>query len=420
MRNHVVVRRGACLVALCFGGALGCGRGDARVTDASGPVDPAPQVDAAGTAGAPATGGTPETGGTLETGGAMATGGTQANGGAPATGGAPAGGGAMATGGVAKVDAGIDAFTGTGDTGTMGDATGICPIGVSFPVPSLTGTPALVYAAPSTGPRGQFEGAVWLSASSRLLFSDMSTGSGAPVVPSQILAWTPPDTVSTLVVDAGTNGMAIDRDGNVYACSHQAQGIVKVDLDRGTVSIYVDNIGGKKFNSPNDLVVRSDGTLYFTDPDFQLGTGRVSQTGVKGVYRVSPSLRVTAVDATFSQPNGINLSPDESVLYVADYGGNTIYAFDVDSDGGTRNRRAFATVSGPDGMAVDCAGNLYVAENSAGRVQVFGATGTKLGSVAVSTGLTNLAFGGADRKTLYMTAGRSLYRLPLNLPGFPN
>lgn len=249
--------------------------------------------------------------------------------------------------------------------------------------------------------------------------SDMTLNSSAAIVPAQILKLTPPSTVQPLLADSGTNGMAVDLAGNVFACSHKVQGIVKVDVSAASLSVLVDNYNGKTFNSPNDLAVRSDGTLYFSDPDYQLGTGRTSETGVKGVYRVSPSAQVSLVDDTFDEPNGVALSPDESVLYVADTGKNAIRTFSVASDGSTSNRKDFVAVTSPDGMTVDCAGNLYVASNSPGIVQVYAPSGTKLGSITVVTSLTNLAFGGADHKTLYITAGKALYSLSMNLPGYP-
>jgi gluconolactonase len=107
-------------------------------------------------------------------------------------------------------------------------------------------------------------------------------------------------------------------------------------------------------------------------------------------------------------------------LYVADYSKNTIFTFALAADGSPSGKKTFASVTGPDGMAVDCAGNVYVASNSAGVAQVFSPAGTKLGSVAVAPGMTNLAFGGPERKTLYFTVGRSLYSLPMNLPGLPD
>jgi gluconolactonase len=212
-----------------------------------------------------------------------------------------------------------------------------------------------------------------------------------------MLKLTPPSTVATYLADAGVNGMAVDGKGVVYAASHKVQGIVKL-------------------NSPNDLVLRSDGTIFFTDPDFQLGN-RTSETGKKGVYRASPTGTVSLVDDTFAEPNGITLSPDESMLYVADYNGGVVRTFSVAADGSTSGRKDFATVKSPDGFGMDCLGNLYVASGT-GTIQVYAPSGSQLGSITVAASLSNLAFGGADGKTLYATAGKALYSVAMNLPGY--
>jgi gluconolactonase len=248
----------------------------------------------------------------------------------------------------------------------------------------------------------------------------MATGSTNPIVPSAVDRLTLPSTVDVPVSDSGSNGMALDVDGSLLACSHKVQGIVRINTTTSAITTVVNtDSSGKHFNSPNDLTVRTDGTIYFTDPDFQLGSSRTSETGIKGVYRVSPSHQVTLVDGTFGQPNGIALSPDESTLYVADYNGNAIRKFAVAADGSTSGKANFATVTGPDGVAVDCAGNTYWASNSAGKVIVLSPTGTQLGSITLTSGVTNLAFGGTDRKTLYFSVGMAIYSMPMNIPGFP-
>lgn len=349
-----------------------------------------------------------ETGGS-GSGGTISTGGTNAGG--NGSGGIVNTGGSSGRGGT---DGG-NTSTGGGSGGGGGRGGEICQVGTQYPAPTLTGTPKLLY-KPSGSSSGTYEGPVWVQASSVLLFSDVTFTT--PINPSQILKLTPPSTEATFLQDSGTNGMAIDGSGTVFACSHKVQGIVKLDVAAATLSTVVDNYNGKTFNSPNDIVVRSDGTLYFTDPDFQLGS-RTSGTGKKGVYRVSPTAQVSLVDDTFAEPNGITLSPDESVLYVADYNGNVVRTFSVASDGSTSNRKDFVTVTTPDGFAVDCAGNLYVASGTPGTIQVYSPSGTKLGSVTVVTSLSNLAFGGSDGKTFYITAGKALYSLDMNLPGYP-
>ena len=127
---------------------------------------------------------------------------------------------------------------------------------------------------------------------------------------------------------------------------------------------------------------------------------------------------MSVVDDTFNEPNGITLSPDESILYVADYAGNVVRTFAVAADGSTSGRKDFASVKSPDGFGMDCLGNLYVASGSPGSVEVYSAAGTKLGSVTVAASTSNLAFGGSDGKTLYITSGKALYSLDMNLPGY--
>jgi len=369
-------------------------------------------------------GGNPGTGGSsTKTGGVSGNGGSGDKGGSGGVG-KPEGGstgdaGLPGTGGIASTD--VASSGGSGAGGSTGGASGAgrpgsaCQPGTTYPAPVLTGSPKLLYKPSGTAESGTYEGPVWLTASSVLLLTDLSfTGQ---VNPSQILKLTPPSTVATLLADAGVNGMAVDGKGVVFACSHKVQGIVKVDVSAGTTTTVVDNIGGKKFNSPNDLVIRSDGTLYFTDPDFQIGN-RTSGTGKKGIYRVSPAGLASLVDDTFAEPNGIALSPDESVLYVADYNGNIVRTFNVAADGSTSGRKDFATVSSPDGFGMDCLGNLYVASGTPGIIQVFSPSGTKLGSVTVASSLSNMAFGGPEGKTLYITAGKALYSLDMNLPGY--
>ena len=433
--------RGAALVALFI--AAGCSSsakappngsggspssgGSSGTGGTTGPGDGSAGSDTGGTisTGGSGVGGTISTGGIAGRGGAAGsvtgTGGSS-SGGAPSTGGmsSPGGsgsGGIVSSGGASGrggTDGGASSTGGSSDGGS-GHTGGVCQAGAQYPTPVLTGTPKLLY-KPSGSSSGTYEGPVWVQSSGALLFSDMTFTT--PVDPSQILKLTPPSTEAAFLQDSGTNGMAIDSGGTVFACSHKVQGIVKLDFAAATLTTVVDNYGGKKFNSPNDVTVRSDGTLYFTDPDFQLGS-RTSETGKKGVYRVSPAAQVSLIDDTFAEPNGIALSPDESVLYVADYNNNVVYTFAVAADGSTSNRKSFATVTSPDGFAVDCAGNLYVASGTPGAIQVYSPTGTKLGSVTVAASLSNMAFGGNDGKTLYITAGKALYSLDMNLPGYP-
>jgi gluconolactonase len=214
---------------------------------------------------------------------------------------------------------------------------------------------------------------------------------------------------------ANSNGLALDPDGELLACSHDLQDLTRVDPDDGTRTPLALRYRSRRFNSPNDLTVRSDGTIYFTDPDWQLGP-RVSETGTTGVYRVDPSGVVWLVDDQLQQPNGIALSPDERTLYVGS-AGDDVFAYPVAVDGSVGERDVFASPGASDGMAVDCAGDLYVTSGSA--VHVFAPDGNPLGQIAVAGEPSNAAFGGADRRTLYITAGDALYAIQLAIAGLP-
>ena len=341
------------------------------------------------------------------------------------TGGAGTGGtgvGGAGTGGAETGGTGTGGDAGTGGDGTGGEGTGgtneLCGTG-PFPAPSLPGSATPVWSGTGSG---LFEGPVWIDAQGALYFSDMSWTADPP--PSAIHKLTPPSTVDTgFVPNTGCNGLAVNSAGLIVAACHDNQEIATYDPVSAARTMLIDNYQGNSFNSPNDLTIRSDGTIYFTDPDWQLG-GRTSETGMTGAYYVVPGGAAQLVDGTLDNPNGIALSPDETVLYLGDYnnGGSNgrVGAYPVNPDGSTGARSEFASgLSGPDGMGVDCAGNLYVAENGAGVVRVYAPDGSQLGSISVAAETTNIAFGGSDRQTLYVTAGKNLYSAQMNLPGYP-
>ena len=161
--------------------------------------------------------------------------------------------------------------------------------------------------------------------------------------------------------------------------------------------------------------MRSDGSVYFTDPDWQLGA-RTSQTGFTGVYRASTDLEVTLITDALGNPNGIALSPDERTLYVGS-AGNDVLAFPVDADSSVGAPSVFASPGASDGMGIDCAGNLYVAAGT--EVRVYSPAGAELGVIAVAQTPSNVAFGGSDHQTLYVTAQSGLYSIHLQVPGLP-
>ena len=183
----------------------------------------------------------------------------------------------------------------------------------------------------------------------------------------------------------------------------------------------VDSFNGKKFNSPNDVVVKTDGTLWFTDPDYGLGRNKREMDG-NWVYRFDPkSKAVTAVVKDFDKPNGLCFSPDEKKLYVADSGEpHHIRVFDVQKDGTVANGKVFCVIDNgvPDGIRCDTDGRVW---SSAGDgVQIFAPDGALIGKILVPESAANLCFGGKDGKTLFITARSSLYAIETSVRGAKN
>lgn len=254
---------------------------------------------------------------------------------------------------------------------------------------------------------GFTEGPLWRAATQDLLFSDINGDT--------IERFAPPSTFDTFRDPSGkSNGLAFDAQGLLVACEGGNRRVSRT-LGSGTVEKVMDLWQGKKLNAPNDVIVRSDGTIYFTDPDYSVnGTKELT---FNGVYRVEPNGTPHLVADDLSKPNGITLAPGHAVLYVADEAGGFIRRYDVAADGATINPSKLTDVSHPDGITVDDAGNVYAAAE--GGIDVFRADGSKVGSLPVPKRPTNCAFGGNDRKTLFITAQDTLYRVTLNVPGPP-
>jgi gluconolactonase len=225
-------------------------------------------------------------------------------------------------------------------------------------------------------------------------------------------------------LDVGTNGLAVNPAGDLVAASQKEGGIVSFDLATPVATpkkVYANMYEGKRFSSPNDVAVRNDGNLYFTDPSYQAGSVKQS---AERAYRIDPAGTVSVIEAAPSPPNGITLSPDQKTLYI---GGAKLMAYPVNTDGSLGAGKEFpdqangGSLFGTDGLGVDCAGNLYVTINGQGTVVVVKPSGAKLGTMTVGSGVTNVAFGGADGKTLFITrmSPPSLYSVPSDIPGLP-
>jgi gluconolactonase len=249
------------------------------------------------------------------------------------------------------------------------------------------------------------EGPLWMAGA--LLFSDIPA--------NRIYRYTPPTVPPVVFRDPsrGTNGNALDQNGLLVSCE-QTPGRVSRTLGNGNVVDVAATFNAAAFNSPNDVIVRSDGNVYFTDPDYN-GTNRQP---VEGVYRVDPQGGVTRVDQ-MTRPNGVALSPDHGTLYVASaVSPGFIRKYTVAADGSVGAGSKLAdTANGPDGICVDDAGNVYAA--TASGVQVIRPAGTVVGTIPVAKRPSNVAFGGADRQTLFITAQSSVYQVRVNVPGPP-
>ncbi|MCH7919208.1 MAG: SMP-30/gluconolactonase/LRE family protein [Planctomycetes bacterium] len=255
------------------------------------------------------------------------------------------------------------------------------------------------------------EGPVW-HPDGYLLCSDVRANT--------IYQWMPDGTVEAFRSPSEyANGLTFDRQGRLITCEHRTRRISRTEPDGTTVTL-AGEYDGRHLNSPNDTVVKSDGSVYFTDPPWGLLSGMggpaAQELPFQGLYRWSPDDEaLVLLAADLNRPNGLAFSPDETVLYVAETTSGTIYAYDVQPNGLLVNRRGFAQVSGPDGMTMDMRGNLYVASGSG--VQVFNRQGTFLGRIATPESARNCTFGGDDHKTLFITAGNSVYRVQLTVPG---
>jgi gluconolactonase len=184
----------------------------------------------------------------------------------------------------------------------------------------------------------------------------------------------------------------------------------------GTLTILAERYNGKRLNSPNDIVVKSDGTIYFTDPPYGLVNQKEGkELPFQGVFRISIQGKLTLLDDTFERPNGIAFSPDEKTLYVDDSSQKVIRMFDVESDGTITDGRIFADLSNPgetgvpDGMKVDFEGNVFC--TGGGGLWVIDPKGKPLGIIQIPEVPSNVAWGDDDFKTLYITARTGLYSI---------
>ncbi len=263
------------------------------------------------------------------------------------------------------------------------------------------------------------EGPIWNQEDQYLLFSDM---------PGDVRRrWSEAEGVKEVMRPANKcNGMTYDAQGNLIVCEHSTSCLVRETPDgkRETIASHFD---GKELNSPNDVVVGKDGSIYFTDPPFGrvpvFGVPRERQLDFQGVFRVAPGGTVELLFKDFETPNGLCFSPDGSLLYINDSTRAHIRVFDVQPDGTLTNGRMFFEKIGqgvleegmPDGMKADEQGNIYV--TGPGGIWVISPEAVHLGTISVPENVGNINWGGPDWKTLFIAASTSLYRLQMNVAG---
>jgi gluconolactonase len=267
------------------------------------------------------------------------------------------------------------------------------------------------------GPDGPAEGPLWWKEGGYLLFSDINA--------SKRMKYTPGAGIT--VAKDGTNranGLTRDLQGRLLAAEHETRRVTRTELD-GSLTVIANNFQGKRLNRPNDVIVMSDGAIYFTDPTGPAAPEQWDLTHT-GVYRVSPDLgTMTLLAADFIVPNGIAFSPDEKILYVNDSRRGHIRSFELLPNGtlAKQTDHVFADLRGsepgvPDGMKVDSAGNVYC--GGAGGITILDPSGKKLGRILHGyPATTNIAFGGDDWKTLYFTSRATLAMVKLKVAGVP-
>jgi len=229
--------------------------------------------------------------------------------------------------------------------------------------------------------------------------------------------------LTTFLEDSqGCNGLMFDGRGRLIACQGGAGRVIAIDVATKKIEVLAETYNGKRFNAPNDLVVDRRGGVYFTDPSF--GRGEPAQDKM-AVYYVGPDRKVTRLIDDLSRPNGVILSPDEKTLYVLPSGAAEVMAYPVESPGRLGKGRVFCKLQqaptgpprGGDGLTVDTAGNLYLTQPSLKAIQVVSPVGKTLGLITFPEGPANCTFGGADMKTLFVTARTSLYSVKMKATG---
>lgn len=255
------------------------------------------------------------------------------------------------------------------------------------------------------------EGPVWSVEGGYLLFSDIGGNT--------IYKWTEGEGSAAFIMPSDmSNGLDFDGAGRILAAEHATRRVSRRSIGEDAETI-VDDFEGLKLNSPNDLVIASDGSIYFTDPPYGIDPNQ-QELDFQGVFWIDPQGELVVLADDFDRPNGIVLSPDESTLYVDDTAKEHVRRFAVQPDGNAFGGEVFVdlqsdAIGDPDGMTVDEFGDLYV--TGGGGVRVVTPAGEVLGVIAVPESATNCTFGGVDGRELFITAPPKVYRVAMKVKG---
>ncbi len=282
-------------------------------------------------------------------------------------------------------------------------------------------------AIPSSIPFVSLEGPFWVASGGYLIFSDVVEQNGAA---AKIYRYDPPSGAVAVVpypqTPTSTNGLAVDAQGRLVACERWNGALVRID--GGTRAVLADRApgaGAEALNAPNDLTLRADGNIYFSDTKWGARPGAHAPTAV---YRIAPDGTVSVAFAV-DMPNGVLLSPDGATLYVGSDAQDRVWRLPVAPDGSVGAATPFIdtrSVPGgklhvPDGLCTDDRGRIYVANNSddVSAIEVFDSDGRFAGRIAIPAPPSNCTFGGADRRTLFVTTLHAVYEVRVETPGLP-
>jgi gluconolactonase len=262
------------------------------------------------------------------------------------------------------------------------------------------------------------EGPVWHPKEKWLVFSDIPS--------DRMHRWTAKGGCTVFREPSHmANGNTLDPKGRLLTCEHATSRVSRTEAN-GKVVVLASHHAGKELNSPNDIVARSDGRIYFTDPTYgrqgDTGVARPLQLPFRGVYRIDPDGKLVLLVDDFVEPNGLAFTPDERQLYVNDSEAGTIRIFDVDAGGGIKGGKVWAApgmdaTGSPDGMKVDAAGNVYCC--GPGGLYVYAPDATLLCVLPFDEFIANMAFGGDDYRDLFCTVSTAVYRIRVQAPGRP-